>query len=128
MFNNYISIARGFLVEKNNMKALKFLKKAYECEEGKEDVELILDIALLYDKIGNPVLSKKMYKEVLNIDENEARAYYGIGVLYDESENFIEAIKYYKKTISIDENYDKAYFFLANCYDEIGEKESSRVL
>ena len=62
MFNNYISIARGFLAEKNNMKALKFLKMAYGCEEGKSDIELILDIALLYDKLGNPVLSKKFYE------------------------------------------------------------------
>lgn len=105
LFNNYISIARGFLAEKNNMKALKFLKMAYKCDEGKEDIELLLDIALLYDKIGNPILSKKMYEEALSIDANEARAYYGIGILFDEGGNYEEAIECYKKAIAIDDKY-----------------------
>ena len=64
LFNNYISLARKFLSEKNNIKALKFLKMAYSCDEGKEDIELILDLALLYDKVGNKALSKKCMKKL----------------------------------------------------------------
>ena len=51
---------------------------AYNCDEGKEDIERILDLALLYDKVGNKALSKKMYEKVIEIDKNEARAYYGM--------------------------------------------------
>ena len=41
------------MTEKNYLKALKFFKKAYNCPEGKEDIDLILDLAFLYDKIAN---------------------------------------------------------------------------
>ena len=56
MFENYISIGRSFVAEKNYLKALKFLKKAYACPEGKDDIDLILDLAFLYDKIVLPIL------------------------------------------------------------------------
>lgn len=36
MFENYISIGRSFVAEKNYLKALKFLKKAYACPTGKK--------------------------------------------------------------------------------------------
>ena len=68
IFNNYISIGRNFIVEKNYLKALKFFKKAYSCKEGKDDIELILDLAFLYDKIANFDLAEKMYKRVLEFD------------------------------------------------------------
>ena len=52
LFDNYINIARNFVTEKEYVKALKFYKKAYRFEQGRKDIELILDIALLYDKLG----------------------------------------------------------------------------
>ena len=42
MFENYISIGRSFVAEKNYLKALKFLKKAYACPEGKDDIDKAL--------------------------------------------------------------------------------------
>ena len=53
MFDNYISIGRNFMTEKNYLKALKFFKKAYNCPEGKEDIDLILDLAFLYDELSS---------------------------------------------------------------------------
>ena len=37
--DNYISIGRNFIAEKNYLKALKFFKKAYNCPEGKNDID-----------------------------------------------------------------------------------------
>ncbi|MGL4773782.1 MAG: tetratricopeptide repeat protein [Clostridium sp.] len=122
---NYISIARGFKDERNDLKALKFYKKAYNTEFGKKDIELIYDLALMFDKLGQRDLAKKKYEEVLKIDNKEARAYYGIGTIFDEEEDYKEAIKYYKRAIEIDDKYDRAYFFLSNAYDEMGEKETA---
>ena len=99
IFNNYINIARTFVSEKNLFKALKFYNKAYKLQEGKEDIELILDMALLYDKVLRKDMSEEKYREVLELDENEARAYYGLAVLYDEDGFYNEAIEFYNKAI-----------------------------
>ena len=81
MFDNYISIGRNFMTEKNYLKALKFFKKAYNCPEGKEDIDLILDLAFLYDKIAHFDLAEKMYRRVLELDDTNAIAYYGLGII-----------------------------------------------
>ena len=67
------------MAEKNYLKALKFLKKAYACPDGKKDIDLILDLAFLYDKIADFNSAEKMYKMALDIDNTCAIAYYGLG-------------------------------------------------
>lgn len=124
-FYNYMNLARNFNSEKNYLKALKFYKKAYKYELGKKDIELLLDMAILYDKTGDKGKAEEKYREVIKIDNNDARAYYGLGVLYDEDGFYDDALEYYGKAIEIDENYDKAYFFIANIYDEMGKKEEA---
>ena len=52
LYNNYINMARGLTTEKNLLKALKFYKKAYSLSIGKDDIELLMDMALIYDEIG----------------------------------------------------------------------------
>ncbi|WP_441294420.1 tetratricopeptide repeat protein [Clostridium sp. 29_15] len=110
------------MAEKNYLKALKFLKKAYACPDGKKDIDLILDLAFLYDKIADFNSAEKMYKMALDIDNTCAIAYYGLGIIYDDDESYEEAIECYKKAIENDNKYEKAYFFLANAYDELGNK------
>ena len=105
MFENYISIGRSFVAEKNYLKALKFLKKAYACPEGKDDIDLILDLAFLYDKIADFNSAEKMYKMALDIDNTCAIAYYGLGIIYDDDELYEEAIECYKNAIENDNKY-----------------------
>ena len=87
------------MAEKNYLKALKFLKKAYACPEGKDDIDLILDLAFLYDKIADFNSAEKMYKMALDIDNTCAIAYYGLGIIYDDDELYEEAIECYKNSI-----------------------------
>ena len=93
--------------------------------EGKEDIDLILDLAFLYDKIADFNSAEKMYKMALDIDNTCAIAYYGLGIIYDDDELYEEAIECYKNAIENDNKYEKAYFFLANAYDELGNKEEA---
>ena len=79
LFNNHINVARSFKEEGNKLKALQFYKKAYNFEEGKKDIELLLDMALLYHELEQMDLAEEKYREVLEIDNNEERAYYGLG-------------------------------------------------
>ncbi len=96
LFDNYINIARNSKIDGDNLKALKFYKKAYSLPIGKGDIDLLLDMALLYDELGFKDLAEKKYKEVIDIDKGEASAYYGLGVLYDEDKEYEKAIEYYK--------------------------------
>ena len=71
MFDNYISIGRNFMIEKNYLKALKFFKKAYNCPEGKDDIDLILDFihinrceSLLFTLPCSQALVKPIKKEI----------------------------------------------------------------
>ena len=63
--------------------------------------------------------------EVISLDEDEARAYYGLAIIYDDNDELGKAKKYYEKAIEKNPNYDKAYFFLANIYDQWNDKENS---
>ncbi|MCT4563621.1 MAG: tetratricopeptide repeat protein [Maledivibacter sp.] len=125
MINNYKNIAKEFQEEGKFIKALRFFRKAYGMEGGKYDIELLLDMALVYDGLGDIIKAEEKYREILDIDPDEARAYYGLAILYDDRKDYGSAIQYYKRAIQIDEYYDRAYFFLANIYDEIGEKENA---
>ena len=91
LFDNYINIARNSKIDGDNLKALKFYKKAYSLPIGKGDIDLLLDMALLYDELGFKDLAEKKYKEVIDIDKGEASAYYGLGVLYDEDKEYEKA-------------------------------------
>lgn len=108
LFENYINIGRDFVTKKEYVKALKFYKKAYSFLEGKRDIELILDMAILFDKLGYKELSEEKYNEVIKLEKNDARAYYGLGVLYDEDGFLEDAIDYYKKAIELDNKYNRA--------------------
>ena len=123
--DNYKVIGKSFYKKRLIDDALKFYKKAYESPLGKNDTELILDMALIYDEKGEDIKASEKYKEILNIDEKDERAYYGLAIIHDNREEYNEAIKYYKKAIDINPKYNRAFFFLAGAYDAIGQKEEA---
>lgn len=120
--NKYLEKAEKAFEENKLIKALDLYNKAYELSNG-EDVDTIINLALIYDSLGKSEKAKDYYKEALSIDDYEERAYYGLATIYDEEENYEEAIKLYNKAIYINPNYHTAYFFLANVYDVSGEKD-----
>ncbi len=109
-------------------------KSAYENKEIEEALdlyleaekiafssELLIEIALIYDELGNYDKAIEYYEKVLAIDIDNPICYYGLGTIYDNLNLYDEAIGYYKEAIRIDEKYVEAHFFLANIYDEIKE-------
>ena len=75
LYNNYINMARNLRTEKNLLRALKFYKKAYSLNIGKDDIELLMDMALIYDEIGLCIEAEEKYREVLKLDEDEAKTF-----------------------------------------------------
>ncbi|EDS77617.1 conserved protein, tetratricopeptide repeat family protein [Clostridium botulinum C str. Eklund] len=123
--DNYKVIGKSFYEKRLIDDALKFYEKAYKSPLGKNDTELILDIALIYDEKEEYVKAAEKYKEILKIDKKDERAYYGLAIIYDNKQNYNEAINYYKKAIEINPKYNRAFFFLAGAYDAIGQKQKA---
>ena len=67
IYENYLNMARNFVSNKDYIKALKFYQKAYKFNEGQKDIDLILDMALLYDKLGFKELAEEKYRRVIEI-------------------------------------------------------------
>lgn len=120
--NEYIKKAEEAFEEGKLIKALDLFNKVYELTNG-ENVETIINLALIYDSLGKSDKAKDYYEEALSIDSDEERAYYGLASIYDEEEEYEKAIELYNKAIYINPNYHTAYFFLANTYDVCDEKE-----
>lgn len=84
---------------------------------------LLIDIALIYDELGDYENAKQYYHKVLDFNINNPIAYYGLATIYDNTKQYDEAIAFYKEAIRLDEYYYQAHFFLANLYDE--QKETT---
>lgn len=81
-----------------------------------EDTSLILTEADLYLQTKDFVTYKKLIKEVLSTNQNNAALYFNLGVISADSkepEGKSDAEKYYMKAIEIDPNYKGAYINLA---------------
>ena len=100
LYNNYLNMARNLRTENNLLKALSFYKKAYNLEIGKKDIELLIDMALIYDEIGLKSEAEEKYFEVIELDKDEARAYYGLAIIYDDNDELGTAKKYYEKLLA----------------------------
>ena len=107
-----------------NFRALQMLERAMEIYDEYEvdDVNDLLEIAVLYDEAGSQHLAEKVYRRALKDYPNEGRAYYGLGLMYDDMNEFEKAIDNYEKSIKYDDQNDRAYFFLAFLLDSQGDK------
>lgn len=123
--DNYIVLGKKYFEEDNLDQALFYFNKAYQLGRFK-DIDLMLNMAIIYDELDEFDKALGIYEEIITCDETEARAYYGIAILYDHQDEFDKAIDYYqKKAIAYDPYYVKAYFFLAYAYDSVGEEDKA---
>ncbi|MGL4740059.1 MAG: tetratricopeptide repeat protein, partial [Sarcina sp.] len=122
LINVYIS--KGEKAHDNGefLKALNYYLLAEELLGEVDDLELYINIALLYDELSEEDTAIRYYKKAIKANNSEARAYYGLAVIYDEKMDYDRAIKFYKKAVDINPVYDKGLFFLANALDVNGEK------
>lgn len=123
---NYLIIAENFYLDDNKLKAIQFYNKALEFNGSKEDyIEILFNIALIYDELDMLHESLETYEKIINIDNTVSGAYYGIAMMEERLGNKHKALSYYLRAIQINEYYDRAYYYVANIYDEIGEKEKA---
>lgn len=119
---NYIYLAEDALDAGKPLKALHYFLKAYEVAP---DDDLLIDIALLYQELGDTQKAYETFQRILEQNPEECIAYYGLATLLDEEEKYLEAIPYYEQAVALNPFYDRAYFFLAGAYDATGQPASA---
>ena len=123
---NYIILAENSYLDDNMERAIKFYIKALQFNGNKsENMEILYNIAIIYDEMDMPEKALKTYEKIGKIDESEAGAFYGMGTMYERLDDKEKALKSYLKAVEIDPDYDRAYFYIANIYDEIGDKDNA---
>lgn len=122
--NNYKIIASQFRAS-DPLKSINFYEKAYSCAVENKDVELLFEMALLYDELDEDEKAEEKYYEILDLMPTEERAYYGLAILYDKKEEYSKAIDFFQRSIELNPKYHKAFFFMANTYDQMGNKDKA---
>jgi tetratricopeptide (TPR) repeat protein len=69
--------------------------------------------------IGRNSEALAVLKDHLSKNEDDERAYYGVGLIYDSMSNLSEAERYYKKALGIDPSYPPAAADLMGIYETI---------
>ena len=121
---NYLVLAESNYFQGNKEKAIDFYNKSLEFKGSLEDdIEILFNIALIYDELDLPQDSIKAYDRILALDPVNPGAYYGKAIMEEQLGNDDRALYYYKQAIKSDPKYDRAYFFLANLYDKLDMKD-----
>jgi len=71
------------------------------------------------------VKRESMYRQVLEIDEEDTLANFGLGSIEVERQNWDAAIKHLQKVIQADVNYSVAYLALGKAFKGSGQKEKA---
>ena len=119
-----------------------FLMKMGKIEEAEEQKSLAtiksfqkfgdeakLKEQILKEKIAQEdewIKRESMFKQVLEIDDEDTLANYGLGSIAVERKDWLAAVNYLEKVVQADENYSVAYLSLGKAYKGMGEKEKAQ--
>ncbi|MDE5976948.1 MAG: tetratricopeptide repeat protein [Turicibacter sp.] len=118
---NQKAVATHYLEIGNAVKALEHFNNAYQTPFGTEDLDLMLELAFLYDEIDDQKMAVQLFYDMIKLEPEFPTSYYGLATIYDNHEEYEKAIYYYQRTLELDPEYEAAHFFLANIYDELGD-------
>jgi len=107
--------------EQKSQATLKSFKKFGE--ESKTKLEIAKQ---KQEKQEEWLKREKMFYQVLEIDEEDPLANYGIGSIMVEKEEWNLAIDHLEKVLKVDPKYSVAYLALGKAYKALGQKEKAR--
>jgi tetratricopeptide (TPR) repeat protein len=96
---------------KNFLEALSFLFKARK--KAPDKTEILNSIGTCYMALNDSENALANYKKVLEIDSNNAAAYYNIGSVYQIKQDHETAIEYLSKAVELDEDDERFLSSLA---------------
>ncbi len=110
----------GLVYENNNIldRALEYYTKALELTEKTDDndrVTILVDIAIIYKKMGDYKKSRDHYLQVLDVataikdEEMQEAAYDGLGSIYESVGDFGNALKHYFLSLGVAEGHENRW-------------------
>ncbi len=112
--------------ESNYRKSLKYLFQLLkESEFERDEIPVLLFIALCYTDAGVPSEAIKVYYDLLKRDPCHAQVHSNLGSLYIQEGNFEMALQHYNKSIECNKDNYFAYINRANYYFRIREYENA---
>lgn len=126
-FNQHIPmlIAGIYSQQKNHHQAINYLQKALNKVEEDEGSDIIFDLALEYESLGQFDTALKILKEeLLKYPENDAIAY-EILYCYAELDKEAEAVTYFSSFIDENPYSFLGWYNLGICYSKIDEYEKA---
>ncbi|MEO0293173.1 MAG: tetratricopeptide repeat protein [candidate division WOR-3 bacterium] len=118
----YLALRQVYIELGDTPKALEICKKALRCTSDQEKRrKVILAIASIYGKLGEPQKAEQLFLDVIRDKPNDANGY-DLYASYLESQGRIqEAIQNYKKAYEYAPNNGGIAFRLGNAYFESGD-------
>ena len=94
---NYILLAENEYLQGNKEKAIDFYLKSLEFKGSKEeDIEILFNLALIYDELDLALESKKAYERIIELDNNNPGAYYGVAIMEERLGDYQQALLNFK--------------------------------
>jgi len=118
-----LSIADRALEKEDFVEADKALSSANIIEP--ENQEVLLKHGYVLVKLERLREAKEVYKELLNLNEQEDMAHVALANLLHRLGDNEEAKKHHLRAIELDKNYAPHYFNYANTLYDLGEKEGA---
>lgn len=73
----------------------------------------------MYDTNGMPDKAAAVAERMIELDPNNADAYYNLGYMYVKQEKWQEAIPHFEKAIEVRPDFDYAFMNLGYCYNQL---------
>lgn len=98
----------------DTLKALSSIRNAIHLKPYSQYYWLIF--AQIAEYADSAASAKMAYQQVVDIDSNNAQAYFGLASISYRLKNNDEAITYFKQVIRLDDKHKYALYYLAQCY------------
>lgn len=106
----YFMLGKSFQKIDQTKLALPYLQRAYELDET-QDIQIKLTYGIALASLEMFDVAEPIFKEILELDPENADAHYNMGVLYAVSTSDTEsALKHLKAAFTIQPNYDQARY------------------
>ena len=106
----YFMLGKSFQKVDQTKLALPYLQRAYELDET-QDIQIKLTYGIALASLEMFDVAEPIFKEILELDPENADAHYNMGVLYAVSTSDTEsALKHLKAAFTIQPNYDQARY------------------
>lgn len=103
-------------------KALKIFKEV--AEQDSKNWIVLAYLGLVYESLGDNVLSADYYRRSLSVEENTI-ALYRLGKMAYRQNDFKKAVNYFLRLYRLDPSFRVIYFYLGKSFSRLGEYEEA---